>query len=249
MQIKTITTALAALAFASDVAAKLQPYKVQEVKMSTRQLFGVVRREEPGYQPESAVCGSGNTCEEACGSGYQTCASVDSEVHCFNKDAGQICCPDKSGNSCDAGYYCAADKAAGTWCCPDDMNLEECAKAYKVDGGLIAQSAAPEPTTSSSSSAAPATTSESSASSAEATTSSSTSTSAAASTTIFSEKHTSVGTVTYAPSSTFPASNTTSISSFSSPSPTVSRIAEGAAGVIGAPVSALLLIAGLAALL
>ncbi|KAK4226793.1 hypothetical protein QBC38DRAFT_479672 [Podospora fimiseda] len=240
MQIKTITTALAALAFASDVAAKLQPYKVQEVKMSTRQLFGVVRREEPGYQPESAVCGSGNTCEEACGTGYQTCASIDSKIHCFNMDAGQTCCPDKSGNSCDAGYYCASDKSAGTFCCPDDMNLEECAKEYSVSGGLVAQTAAPEPTTSSTSSVASTTSSEATTSSAAVTSSSS----ETASTTV-TEKHT----VTYAPSSTFPASNTTSISSFTSPSPTVSNTPEGKAGALAAPISALLLIAGVAALL
>ncbi|KAK4160760.1 hypothetical protein QBC43DRAFT_219162 [Cladorrhinum sp. PSN259] len=247
MQIKTITTAFAALVFASDVAAKLQPYKVQEVKMSSRQLFGVMRRDEPGYQPESATCGTGNTCEEACGSGYQTCASVDSKVHCFNESAGQTCCPDKSGNSCDAGYYCTSDKSSETWCCPDAMNLEECAKAYSIAGGLVAQTAAPESTTSSSSSAAPTTTKEATTSSAAEATGSSSS-SEAASTTVFSDKH-SVGTVTHAPSATFPASNTTSISSFSSPSPTVSKIAEGAAGTIGTPITALLAIAGLAALL
>lgn len=100
MHVKAITTALAALAFASNVAAVgLQPYKVQVVKMSSRQLFGVARRaDEPGYQPEQAVCGTGNTCEEACGSGYTTCSSGDNQVHCFNKDAGQTCCPDKSGS-------------------------------------------------------------------------------------------------------------------------------------------------------
>jgi len=91
-------TALAALTFAVTVAAEPRPYKPQ-MKMSVKQLFGVVRRQDnPGYQPEQAVCGDGNTCEEACGAGYQECASKDLEIHCYNTAAAQTCCPNKSGS-------------------------------------------------------------------------------------------------------------------------------------------------------
>ncbi|KAJ4357129.1 hypothetical protein N0V85_009515 [Neurospora sp. IMI 360204] len=140
-------TALAALALAAQAVAepiRMQvPYKANKVhKTSVRQLFGVVRRQDnPGYQPEQTVCGTGNTCSEACGAGFETCASKDDSVHCYNAGAAQICCPNASGSSCDAGYYCAADNQQETWCCPNGMGLEECAKAYGVDSGLVSQTA------------------------------------------------------------------------------------------------------------
>ena len=98
MLVKSIS-ALAALAFAAHVAAEPMPYKAQVMKMSVRELFGVARRQDtPGYQPEQAVCGIGNTCEEACGAGYTTCASKDNQVHCYNPAAAEICCPNQSGS-------------------------------------------------------------------------------------------------------------------------------------------------------
>lgn len=45
--------------------------------------------------------------------------------------------------SCDEGYYCTNDKDKETWCCPEDMDLKECAAAYGVTGGLVKQTAAP----------------------------------------------------------------------------------------------------------
>ncbi|KAK0704221.1 hypothetical protein B0T21DRAFT_299277, partial [Apiosordaria backusii] len=238
-------TALAALAFAVNVAAD-QPYKPQLVKMSTRSLFSIGRRQDaPGYQPEQAVCGEGSTCEEACGAGYTTCASSDNQVHCFNAQAAQTCCPNQSGNSCDAGYYCTADKAGETWCCPNAMNLEACAAAFEVTGGLVSQTPPPATSTSTTSSeiistAPPTTTSASS----SIVFGGKNSTSAAITTT-------SSGLATASASVTGGASNTTiSLGTTPSPSaPTVSRIPEGAAGNLAAPVSALLLLAGLAALL
>ncbi|KAK0665789.1 hypothetical protein QBC41DRAFT_232025, partial [Cercophora samala] len=240
-------TALAALAFAVNVAAE-QPYKPQLVKMSTRSLFSIGRRQDaPGYQPEQAVCGEGNTCEEACGAGYTTCASTDSQVHCFNAQAAQTCCPDQSGNSCDAGYYCTADKAGETWCCPNAMDLEACAAAFEVTGGLVSQTA-------------PAATSTSTSSEVISTTAPPTTTSASSSI-FFGGKNstsaaitiTSSGLASASASATGGASNSTvslgNTPSPSAPAPSVSRIAEGAAGTFAAPVSALLLIAGVAALL
>lgn len=47
-------------------------------------------------------------------------------------------------DSCEADYYCTHDTALQTWCCPDSMDLTECAAAYSVTGGLET----PEPTTS-----------------------------------------------------------------------------------------------------
>lgn len=48
-------------------------------------------------------------------------------------------------DSCEAAYYCTHDTSLQTWCCPDEMDLEECAAAYSVTGGLETPA---EPTTS-----------------------------------------------------------------------------------------------------
>lgn len=104
--------ALAALALAANVAAEPRPYQPQAMKMSTRALFGVVRRSDTeGYQPDLASCNEGNSCAEACGAGYETCSSSDNQIHCFNPTVGEICCPNKSG-----GTWCPADKGVVPRC-------------------------------------------------------------------------------------------------------------------------------------
>ncbi|KAL2266971.1 hypothetical protein VTJ83DRAFT_4248 [Remersonia thermophila] len=187
MLVKSVA-AFAALSLATGVAAEpLRPYKPSMLKMSTRSLFGVMRRDEvPGYQPATEVCGVGPTCAAACGAGYETCSSGDDEVHCFNPSAGEVCCPNRSGSSCDAGYYCAADNKGETWCCPDGQSLADCAASYpEVEGALVSQTPVPETATetsssssSSSTSATAATTKTSSSSSSAAKTTSSSSSSA-----------------------------------------------------------------------
>ncbi|KAI0014409.1 hypothetical protein F4779DRAFT_9892 [Xylariaceae sp. FL0662B] len=117
-----------------------QPYKPTEMKlakMSARQIFGLDRRDDDGYAPEQQFCGSGDTCAEACGKGFEQCKSNDGVVHCFNKGAKQTCCPGLTGDSCDEGYFCSADDKGATWCCPDSMNLKQCAAAYNLPGSLV----------------------------------------------------------------------------------------------------------------
>lgn len=227
MLVKTVS-ALAAIAFAATVSADLKPYKPQLMKMSTHQMFGLGRRQDTtGYQPTQAVCGTGATCEEACGGGFTPCASKDNEVHCFNPSAAEICCPNLSGDSCDKGYYCTSDKKAETWCCPDALDLVACAKAYDVEGGLVSQT--PQPTSSST----------------------------ASSTTISVSASKNATTSTTGPLTTTGPSATLSGSSNSTGSltlsgtskPTQSSVKEGTANLV-APASALALVAaGLAALL
>lgn len=75
-----------------------QPYKLDLAVMSTRSMFGLERRQgDEGYAPEQQFCSSGKTCAEACGKGFEQCASNDNVVHCFNKRAKQTCCPSLSG--------------------------------------------------------------------------------------------------------------------------------------------------------
>ncbi|KAL2024531.1 hypothetical protein VTK56DRAFT_7574 [Thermocarpiscus australiensis] len=240
--------ALAVLAFAANVAAEPMPYKPNVMKVSARALFG--RQDNSGYQPEPTVCGTGNTCAEACGAGYTACASSDNQVHCFNPTAGEVCCPDKSGNSCEAGYYCTSDKKGETWCCPEGMDLAACAAAYSVTGGLVSQTPPPETTTSTSTSSSTSTLPPTTTTTTTTTTTSSSSSVVHRNTTS-SAIETTAPCTSLAPSSGYPATNTTSISVVVPPSPTATKtqIPEGAGSVVG-PASALVfLAAGLAALL
>ncbi|KAK3319333.1 hypothetical protein B0H66DRAFT_267060 [Apodospora peruviana] len=228
-------SALAALAFAIHVAAEPQPYKAAQVmKMSVKELFG--RQAEPGYQPTQAVCGEGETCEAACGAGYQTCASSDEAIHCFNPAAAQTCCPSNTGMSCDAGYFCAADKGGETWCCPNGMDLDACATAYSITGGLIYETA-------------PSTSSEVSSSTSSA---SPYPTSSATNTTTTTTKADSTTTCTSSlvPSMSFPGGSNSTSATFNVPAPTTtSKLPESGATAL-APAGALfVLLAGFAALL
>lgn len=58
------------------------------------------RRQSPlGYSPEFGSCGTGETCEEACGPNWISCpASTDLSLFCYNKvDLNQTCCENGSG--------------------------------------------------------------------------------------------------------------------------------------------------------
>ncbi|KAI1650719.1 uncharacterized protein F4817DRAFT_240310 [Daldinia loculata] len=134
-------SSLAIMALAGQAIAEpiRQPYKPKLAHMSPRAIFGLGRRADGGYAPEQQFCEDGDTCAEACGKGFEQCASKDSVVHCFNKTAQQTCCPGKTGESCDKGFFCTADDKGATWCCPDNMTLEQCADAYNLPGSLVTQ--------------------------------------------------------------------------------------------------------------
>ncbi|KAK1771669.1 hypothetical protein QBC33DRAFT_554831 [Phialemonium atrogriseum] len=237
-------SALAVLAFAAHASAsEAMPYKPL-MRMSVRQMFGLVRRQDDaGYQPTQAVCGTGNTCAEACGAGYEACSSSDEMVHCFNPGA-QTCCPDASGNSCDAGYYCTADTGGETWCCPDGMDVVACAAAYNIDGGLVSET--PEPATSSvpSSTYAPATTSSYIAVSSYTPSKNATVTATGYNTT------TSCPVSTVGPSASYPAQNATATQFTPSGSPSPTEVTVSGASVAGpAGVLALIAAVGVAVLL
>jgi hypothetical protein len=93
------SAAAALLAVASHVSAEEQqmPYK-PIVKMSVHQMFGIGARQASGYQPTSTLCGTGDTCQDACGPTFNTCASTDGQTHCFDPAKNQECCTDGSGS-------------------------------------------------------------------------------------------------------------------------------------------------------
>lgn len=53
----------------------------------------------PGYHPEFGSCGTGTTCENACGQNWLSCqASTSLSLFCYNQaDLGQTCCENGSG--------------------------------------------------------------------------------------------------------------------------------------------------------
>lgn len=93
------------------------------------------------------------TCQQ-CGASFAQCASTDNQMHCYNSGAKEACCPDGSGNSCEAGYYCAADTTGQTVCCPEGSDLTTCASQYSVAGGLHFETKVSSSTASSTSTAA-----------------------------------------------------------------------------------------------
>ncbi|KAH8764243.1 hypothetical protein F5883DRAFT_107796 [Diaporthe sp. PMI_573] len=133
---KKITIA-AVFAIASQAFAEPLPYRPTKAFLSAREIFGLGRRDtDDVYHPKQSVCGMAETCSEACGASFAQCASTDNQMHCYDSGAKEACCPDGTGNSCEAGYYCAADTAGLTVCCPEGSDLTTCASKYSVAGGL-----------------------------------------------------------------------------------------------------------------
>ncbi|CAH0048725.1 unnamed protein product [Clonostachys solani] len=150
--------AFAVLAGTASAAAEPQPYRPAMMPVLGMSLG---RRDTSGYIPDQTLCGNGNTCAEACGQGYTECAANGDTKHCYNPDKAQKCCGDGTGNSCEKGFYCTNDSANQTWCCPDSMDLVQCAAAYSITGSLHT----PKVTSSSASSSSTSTSSASSSSS------------------------------------------------------------------------------------
>ncbi|KAF5123625.1 putative secreted protein [Metarhizium anisopliae] len=137
---------IALLATGAVAVEARQPYRLAVMALPGQSLM---RRDTSGYKPDQKQCKAGNTCAESCGADYQQCAGGNPDVaHCFNPKAGESCCTDDSGNSCQDGYYCTHDTKAQTWCCPKDMDLTACAAAYTISG-LVAATSKPPPSTTS----------------------------------------------------------------------------------------------------
>ncbi|KAF6840948.1 PRP 4 C domain-containing protein [Colletotrichum plurivorum] len=158
MHIRSLAS-LAFVAFAAQAFAQQQP-KVFKRSITTGRDLGFMRRADGGYQPEDEVCSrGGNTCAEACGSGYQQCKSTDQAVHCYNPAVGETCCSTTTGNSCLSAFYCTHDPTSETFCCPNGMNLGDCAVKHGVTGALTSDPPVPASTSTSTSQAPPTSTS------------------------------------------------------------------------------------------
>ncbi|KAH0431366.1 hypothetical protein CcaCcLH18_07100 [Colletotrichum camelliae] len=141
---------VALVAFSAQAFAQDKVFKRSIITPSRD--FGIMRRADGAYQPADEVCSKGgNTCAEACGTGYEQCKSTDSAVHCYNPAAGETCCSTNSGNSCLSSFYCTHDTGAETFCCANGMNLGDCAAKHGVTGALTSD--VPVPTTTSTSQA------------------------------------------------------------------------------------------------
>ncbi|KAL2158903.1 hypothetical protein VTH06DRAFT_2933 [Thermothelomyces fergusii] len=211
MLVKSIA-ALAAFTLAANAIAEPMPYKPSLTRTTTRSLFGIGHRQDAVYQPAAVTCGDGDTCAEACGAGYETCVSNDDSTHCYNPTVGEICCPNQSGGTCDKGYYCTADKDGETYCCPEGMDVEECAAVYNMPGELTLQT--PPPASSTSTSTSTTTTSSSTS-----TSTSSSSTTTTTTTTTSTESTTTESTSTTESTESSTESSTPSSTSDSTPTP------------------------------
>ncbi|KAF3032291.1 hypothetical protein E8E12_001630 [Didymella heteroderae] len=139
---RTSIVALSLLA-ASAAADKLA---FQNLSFGAMLKRGDMILKRQGYTPETETCGRGETCEEACGLNSVECPSSDSTtLYCHLSNDGSKCCPDGSGNSCDAGYYCTSDSGGDTYCCPDGSDTAGCAQQYSLSVSLIRQTATPTP--------------------------------------------------------------------------------------------------------
>ncbi|KAK0620721.1 hypothetical protein B0T14DRAFT_522008 [Immersiella caudata] len=110
----------------------------------------LVRRQTPppGYHPEFGTCGSGTTCQNACGENWESCqASTDLSLFCYNRvQLNQTCCGNGSGRACDNGFYCAWNKFGDkVWCCRNGQNLEECGVDIDPSSSIELISSTPTP--------------------------------------------------------------------------------------------------------
>ena len=115
--------ALAALQLLPPLAAAQYPQVFKNTPRAALAADDLLNRRQtppPGYHPEFGSCGSGTTCENACGPNWESCqASTTLSLFCYNKvDLKQTCCENGSGRACDEGFYCAWQEFGGkVWCC------------------------------------------------------------------------------------------------------------------------------------
>ncbi|CAG9937053.1 unnamed protein product [Clonostachys rosea f. rosea IK726] len=240
--------AFAVLAGTASAAAEPQPYRPAMMPVLGMSLG---RRDTSGYIPDQTQCGDGTTCAEACGQGYTECAANGDTKHCYNPDKAQKCCGDGTGNSCEKGFYCTNDSANQTWCCPDSMDLAQCAAAYSISGSLhtpkVTSSSASKSSTSTSS--APSSSSSSAASTTSAP-ASITPTPSPSSTPSSSKASTPVSTPGSGSNSTATSKPVVTVSSTVVVGPgATSAIPTGGASIAGVAMPLLLAAAGFAALL
>ncbi|ATZ46901.1 hypothetical protein BCIN_02g02450 [Botrytis cinerea B05.10] len=156
MYLNNIIAASILVASASAKASEAIPYKLAAKSLNPfgNQAYGLTKRQS-GYQPSQTFCSGYGTCAEACGTGYETCASNDGDLHCFDPTVKETCCPTGTGDSCSEGYYCTQATDLTVWCCPDGMDLTACAAIYSLTGVL--QSVTPSSVASASASTIPTT--------------------------------------------------------------------------------------------
>jgi len=145
-----ITSIVMALFATSALAADVSDVWTDATSFGAMLARGDVIAKRQGYVPQQRTCGSGRTCQEACGPNHVQCPSTDSRTHCHDPTTGTHCCLDGTGNACRAGYYCTTDGLGRTYCCPDGLQNAECAKLYSLTISLMretSRTALPTPST------------------------------------------------------------------------------------------------------
>jgi hypothetical protein len=127
----TITASVAALQLLLTLGSAHEHQFFKNTPRASVEADHVHRRQSapPGYSPDFGLCGTGTTCQDACGPNWESCqASTTLSLFCYNKvDLKQTCCENGSGRACEEGYYCAWQEFGGkVWCCENGQSLEEC---------------------------------------------------------------------------------------------------------------------------
>lgn len=86
-------------------------WNTPEANLAARDIYGR-QLPPPGYHPEFGSCGSGTTCENACGTNWISCkASTSLSLFCYNKvDLNQTCCENGSGRGSTTNFDMPACK-------------------------------------------------------------------------------------------------------------------------------------------
>jgi hypothetical protein len=78
-----------------------------------------------GYTPEQRPCGTGRTCQEACGAGSVQCPSTDNKQHCHYPSTGTRCCTDGTGSKLLYTYPYSRKLTSMFRCLPNRLLLHQ----------------------------------------------------------------------------------------------------------------------------
>jgi hypothetical protein len=99
----TITASVAALQLLLALGSAHEHQFFKNTPRASVEADHVHRRQSapPGYSPDFGLCGTGTTCQDACGPNWESCqASTTLSLFCYNKvDLKQTCCENGSGRA------------------------------------------------------------------------------------------------------------------------------------------------------
>jgi hypothetical protein len=113
MQFKTVAFGIFAVC---ALSAETSNAWIEATSFGAMLARGEAIAKRQGYTPEQRPCGTGRTCQDACGAGSVQCPSTDNKLHCHIPSTGTHCCTDGTGS-----------KLLYTWSCSRQLTrLSRC---------------------------------------------------------------------------------------------------------------------------